>query len=174
MRDPDRAWLTATELALIESSEPPRIRAYSPAQLNDRIARARRLWDKYRGLAREQERTIKKTRQRDRPQPFPNVGTERKAQIFADVLERVERRLAQLTREEHRRSRPQAKPIPKSPGRPVAQRGTIRRKKQQGRASNEAALAPPITRQFQKSKMLAIQGHISARGKRRQATCDAR
>jgi hypothetical protein len=132
MRVQDRAWLTATELALIESREPPRIRAYSPAQLNDRIARARRLWDKYRGLAREQ------------------------------------------VREERRRTRPQAKPVSKSPGRPVAQRGTIRRKKQQGQASNEAALASRITRQFQKSKIRAVHGHISARGKRRQATCDAR
>lgn len=174
IRVQDRTLLTAMELALIESSEPSPIRAHSPAQLNVRIARARRLWDKYRGLAREQERTMKKPRQREGLQTFPHVRTERKAQIFAGALERFEKRLEQLTREKRPRSGPQAKPVPKSSGRPVVQRETIRRKKQQGQAANEAALAPRITRQFQKSKTRAIQGHISARGKRRQAKRDAR
>lgn len=173
MRVQDRALLTATELALIESSESSRISAYSPAQLNDRIARARRFWDKYRDLARQQQRRTKKSRQRGHPQPSSNVRTERKAQVFAGALERFEQCLAQLTREERRRFRPQAKPITKGPRRPVAQREATRRKKQQRQAANEAALAPRIARQFQKSKMRAIQGHISARGKRRQGKRDA-
>ncbi|HEU4506129.1 MAG: hypothetical protein K0S14_153 [Thermomicrobiales bacterium] len=174
IRVQDRPLFTATELALIESSEPLRIGAYSPAQLNDRIARARRFWDKYRGLARQQQRTTKKSRQRGRPQPSSNLRTERKAQVFVGALGRFEKRLEQLTREERRRSGPRANPAPKRPRRPVAQREAIRRKKQQRQASNEAALAPRIARQFQKSKMRAIQGHISARGKRRQAKRDAR
>lgn len=161
MQVQDRALFTAPESALIESSEPSRIRAYTPAQLNDRIARARRAWDKYRDLARQQQRRTKKSRQRGRPQPFSNARTERKAQVFAATLERFEQRLAQLTREERRRPRPQAKPMSKSPRRPVAQREAIRRKKQQRQAANEAALAPRVARQFQKSKMRAIQG-ISA------------
>jgi len=102
------------------------------------------------------------------------VRTERKAQVFAGALDRFEQRLEQMTREERRPPRRQAKPVSKSLRRPVAQRETIRRKKQRGRAANEAAEAPRITRQFQKSKMRAIQGHISASGKRRQATRDAR
>jgi hypothetical protein len=170
----DRALLTATELTLIESSGPSRIRAYTAAQLAPRIARTRRFWDKYRKLARQQQRTTKTSGQRGRLRPSPNVRTERKAQVFADALERFEKRLEQLTRDERRRSRPQAKPVPRGPRRPVAKREAIRRKKQRGRAANEAALVPRITRQFQKSKMRAIQGHISASGKRRQATRDAR
>jgi hypothetical protein len=174
MRVQDRVLFTATESALIESSEPSRIRAYSPAQLNDRIARARRFWDKYRGLAREQERTIKKTRQRGRPQPSSNARTRRKAQVFAGALDRFEKRLEQLTREERRGSGRRANPAPNPPRRPVAQREAIRRTEQQHQAANEAALAPRIARQFQKSKMRAIQGHMSARGKRSQAKRDAR
>ncbi|MGZ8381922.1 MAG: hypothetical protein ACXW4C_09520, partial [Nitrospira sp.] len=81
------------------------------------------------------------------------MRTGRKAQVLASALLRFEKRLEQLTRDERRPPRPQAKPVPKSPRRPVAQRETIRRKKQQGWASNEAARAPRITRQFQKSKM---------------------
>jgi len=174
MQVQDRALLTATELALIESSEPSRIRAYTSAQLNDRIARVRRAWDKYRDRARQQQRRTKKSQQPGRAQPFSNLRTERKAQVFAATLERFEQRLAQLTREERRRPRPQAKPIPKPPRRPGAQRETIRRTKQQRQAANEAALAPRVARQFQKSKMRAIQGHIRARGTRRQAKRDAR
>ncbi|MBH0203932.1 MAG: hypothetical protein HP496_16935 [Nitrospira sp.] len=136
--------------------------------------RVRRFWDKYRELTRQQQRTTKTSRQRGRLQPSPNVRTERKAQVFADALDRFEKRLEQLTKEERRKPRPQAKPVPRGLRRLVAQRGTIRRKKQRGRASNEAAMVPRITRQFQKSTMRAIQGHISARGKRRQATRDAR
>jgi hypothetical protein len=174
IRVQDRALLTATELALIESSGPSRIRTYTSAQLNDRIVRVRRFWDKYRKLARQQQRTTKTSRQRGSLQPSPNVRTERKAQVFAGALDRFEQRLEQMTREERRPPRRQAKPVSKSLRRPVAQRETIRRKKQRGRAANEAAEAPRITRQFQKSKMRAIQGHISASGKRRQATRDAR
>jgi len=170
----DRALLTATEVALIESSEPSRIRAYTPAQLNDRIARARRLWDKYRGLCRRQQRRTKKSPQGGRAQPISSLRTERKAQVFAGALERFAQRLTKLTREERRRPRSQATPIPKSPRRPVAQREATRRKKQQREAANEAALAPRIARQFQKSTMRAIQGHISAGGKRRQGKRDAR
>ncbi len=174
MRVQDRILLTATELALVESSEPSRIRAYTPAQLNGRIARARRFWDKYRDLARQQQRTAKQSSQHNRRQPTSNVRTERKAQVFAGALDRFEKRLEQLKREEHRLSRRQATPVPTSLRHAGAQRDKIRKKKQAGRSSNEAALAPGITRQFQKSKMRAIQGHISARGKRRQAKRDAR
>lgn len=174
MRVQDRALLTATELALIESSEPSRIRAYSPAQLNERIVRARRFWDKYRGLAREQERTIKKTRQRGRPQPSSNARTQRKAQVFAGALERFEKRLEQLTREERRRSHPQAKLLRKNLRRPLIQRETLRRKKQQRQAASEGTLAARVTRRFQKTRMRAIQGHVRAGGKRRQAKRDAR
>lgn len=174
MRAHDKALLTATEMALIESSAPSRIRAFTSAQLNDRIVRTRRFWDKYRELARQQQRKTKTIQQRSRLQPSPNVRTERKAHVFARALDRFEKRLEQLTREERRRPRPQTTRGSKSLRRPVAQRDTIRRKAQQGRASNETARAPHITRQFKKSKMRAIQGHIRARGKRRQATRDAR
>ena len=173
-RAQDRALLTATELTLIETSEPSRIKALKPEQLNDRIVRARRFWDKYRQLARQQQRRIKKSPQVGRPQPSSNVRTRRKAQVFAAALERFEKRLEQVKKEEGQRSRPQRKPISKSSRRPVAQREAIRRKKQQRQAANEAALAPRVARQFQKSKMRAIQGHIRASGTRRQAKRDAR
>ena len=113
MRVQDRALLAVTELALIESSEPSRIRAYTSAQLNNRIVRVRRFWDKYRKLARQQQRTTKTSRQQSHLQTAPNVRTERKAQVFAGALDRVETRLKQLTREERRLPRPRAKPVPR-------------------------------------------------------------
>ena len=68
IRVQDRALLTATELALMESSQPSRIRAYTSAQLNNRIVRVGRFWDKYRKLARQQQRTTKTSRQGSRLQ----------------------------------------------------------------------------------------------------------
>lgn len=174
MRVQDRILLTATELTLVESSEPSRIKEYTSGQLSDRIARARRFWDKYCELARQQRQITKQSPQYGRRQPSSNVRTERKAQVFAGALKRFEKRLEQLKREEHRLSRRQATPVPTSLRHAGAQRETIRKKKQQGRSSNEAALVSGITRQFRKSKMRAILGHISARGKRRQAKRDAR
>jgi hypothetical protein len=173
MRVQDRALFTATELALIEASQPSRIKAYTPVQLNDRIARARRFWDKYRELARQQQRGTKKSPQLGRPQPFSNARTQRKAQVFAGALKRFEKRLEQLTREKGRKSRA-AKPVPKISRRQAAQGETIRRKKQQSQAANEAALAPRVARQVQKTATRAIQGHVRASGTRRQAKRDAK
>ncbi|MDH5641752.1 MAG: hypothetical protein OEY28_10695 [Nitrospira sp.] len=174
IRVQDRALLTATELALVESSESSRIRAYTAAQLNNRIVRARRFWDKYRKLAREQQRTTKTSGKRGRLHASPNVRTERKAQVFARALERFEKRLEQLTREVRRRPRMQAKPASKNRPGSIKPRKTIGRKRQQGQTSDEAARTTRITRRFQKSKTRAIQGHIKARGKRSQAKRDAR
>lgn len=174
MQGQDRALFTATEFALIKSSVSTQIKAHTPAQLNAQIMRARKYWDKYRDLARQQQRRTKQRPQPDRLQPFSNLRTERKAQVFAGVLERFEQRLAQLTTQDHRKRDPSRKPVRKSPRRPGAQRETIRRKKQQGQAASDAALASRVVRQFQKSKIRAIQGHIRARGKRDQGKRDAR
>lgn len=174
MQGQDRAVFTATEFALIQSSVSTQIKAHTRAQLNARIARARKYWDKYRDLARQQQRRTKQRPQPDRLQPFSTLRTERKAQVFAGTLERFEQRLAQLTTQDHRKRAPNRKPVRKSPRRPGAQRETIRRKKQQGQAASDAALASRVVRQFQKSKIRAIQGHIRARGKRDQGKRDAR
>ncbi len=174
MRVQDRTLFTTTEFTMIQSSFPSEIKSLSMFRLKSQVTRARRYWDKYRGLTRQQHRAKKRDTGKGNARPFSNVRTERKAQVFAGALKRFEKRLEQLTREERRRSRLQAKSIPKSTRRPVAQREAMRRKKQQREAADEAALAPRITREFQKSKMRAIQGHISASGKRRQGKRDAR
>ncbi len=174
MRGQDRALFTAAELALIESSAPLRIKAHTPAQLKARMARARRYWDKYRGLARQQNRRSKKSRHPGRPQPLSNLRTERKAEVFAASLDRFTNRLDQLIEADESKRAAGRKPVRKRSRRPGAQRATVRRKQQQSQAASEAALAPRIERQFQKSKMRAIQGHIRAGGTRRQAKRDAR
>lgn len=174
MRVQDRTLFTATELTLIQSSSPSEVKSLSMFRLKSQVTRARRYWDKYRGLTRQQHRTKKRDTGRGNARSFSNVRSKRKAQVFAGALKRFEKRLEQLTREERRRSRPRARPIPGSARRPVAQREAMRRKKPQRAAANEVALAPRIAREFQKSKMRAIQGHISARGKRSQGKRDAR
>lgn len=170
IRTADRPLFTAAEWALLESSGPSRVDAYAPKQLQDRITRTRRAVDKYRDLARAQQRSTKKSPQR----PSLNLRTRRKLEVFTAALQRFERRLARLTKEAGRKPRTQRKPAAKRSRPPVSQREALRRKKQQRRAADEAALAPRVARQFQKSQMRAIQGHISARGKRRQAKRDTR
>lgn len=140
------AMMRVQERALIKSSWSEQIKAHTPAQLNARIARARKYWDTYRDLARQQQQRTKKTPQSGRPQPFSNLRTERKAQVFIGVLERFEQRLAQQTAQDLRKRTPSRKPVRKSSRRPGAQRETIHRKKQQRRASSDAALAPRIAR----------------------------
>ncbi len=169
IRTEDRPLFTAAEWALIESSGPSRVDAYAPKQLQDRITRTRRVVDKYRDLTRAQQRSTKESPKR----PSFSLRTRRKLEVFTTALQRFERRLARLTKEESRKSGRRGKPISNRSGSPISQGEALRRKKQQRQAANDAALAPRVTRQFQKSKMRAIQGHLSARGKRRQAKRDA-
>jgi hypothetical protein len=85
---------TADEFKLAESSWPPYLGSISPGLLRHKIERSRRLQDKFRDLSRRQNRSTKaassdRTRQ-------ANERTAQKAQLFAEVRERFEQRLAGL------------------------------------------------------------------------------
>lgn len=173
-RAQDRELLTVTEFALIESSRPSQIKPFTVAQLKPKIVRARRFWDKYRGLARQQHRTKKVDSGRNRAQPFSNVRTERKAQLFAGALSRFEKRLELIQRRVQPKARPRTKVSQMGTDPQATQRASLRKKKQQRQAAGDSALSKRVTRQFEKSKLRAIQGHIRASGTRRQGKRDAR
>lgn len=174
MSERDRALFTAAEMALIKSSLPKEIKDLTPSRLKVQMARARQAAEKYRGLARRQQRETKRVSGFGRPTPPSNARTERKATLLGDAAGRFEHRLEQL---EHPKKRKTGRP-PKPPLRETSgfatQRDALRRRKQRRRAASESALAARVTRQFQKSKMRAIQGHIRASGKRRQGKRDTR
>ena len=175
IRPQDSELLTVMERALIDSSRPAQLKLFTVAQLKARITRARKLWDKYRTLARRQHRANNENSGRARSNPLSNMRTERKGQVLAEALRRFEKRLAQIQRRDQpQKTGPRTKPSRMGTDPQVAQRASIRKRKQRRLAAGESALAEKVTRQFQKSKLRAIQGHVRASGARRQGKRDSR
>jgi hypothetical protein len=85
---------TRPELDLVEASYPANAKLLSPARLRQKVGRARKLRDKYRDLARRQrsESRGKSAPRRSRP-AAGHENTNRKAQLFTEVLERFEAQL---------------------------------------------------------------------------------
>jgi hypothetical protein len=83
---------TGPELELVEASYPANAKQLSPARLQQKIQRARRLRDKYRDLAKQQRGEARGKRQARSTRPASgNENTVRKAQLFTEVLERLQR-----------------------------------------------------------------------------------
>jgi hypothetical protein len=82
---------TKPEFELVEASFAPHVKTLSPARLRQKVARTRRLRDKYRDLARRQrlEARGKRSPQRARPAQGHD-NTDRKATLFQEVLDRFE------------------------------------------------------------------------------------
>jgi hypothetical protein len=85
---------TKEEMELVESSFPPHVKKLTPARLRSKVARARKLGDKFSDLARKQNRASKEA---DRSPEKANVRTELKSRIFAETLQRFERRLEEVS-----------------------------------------------------------------------------
>ncbi len=174
MSPQDRVLFTATEWALLQASWPPKLEALNPARVKTQTARARAYADKYRNLARRHRRTEKVTLGRGVPPGAANRRTERKAKLLVDALHRFERRLTALEQETRRKSSCRAEPSTGLARGAVTQRETLRRKRQRRQTVSKSTKSARVTRQFKKSRMRAIQGHIRASGKRRQGRRDAR
>jgi hypothetical protein len=80
------------ELELVEASYPANAKQLSPARLQQKIQRARRLRDKYRDLAKQQRGEARGKRQaRSTRASRGNENTVRNAQLFAEVLDRLQK-----------------------------------------------------------------------------------
>lgn len=104
-----RGLLTVAELELFEQSRAEPIKALSAARLRGKVARARKLRDKYRDLYRRQSvATRAAPAARRSAVGVDNERTQRKAVIFGEVLGRFEARLqlleARLAREAARKA----------------------------------------------------------------------
>ena len=92
IRSKAKALCTAAELALVDASGPKSIGELSGAQLRQKVGRARKLADKWRDQAESQRRTAPAKaggRQTDAA-----ARSAEKAQLFTEVLQRFEARLA--------------------------------------------------------------------------------
>jgi hypothetical protein len=88
-----RRLCTKPEFELVEASKIVNMKQLTPARLQQKVGRARRLRDKYRDLAKRQrlEARGKQAPRKSRPSQG-HENTDRKAQLFQEVLERFETR----------------------------------------------------------------------------------
>jgi hypothetical protein len=99
-----RKLCTQAEFELVESSVGRNARELSPARLKQKIDRTRKLRDKYRDLSKRQrlEARGKKAPSGSRPAKGQD-NTERKAQLFQEVLDRFESYTERIQAREDRR-----------------------------------------------------------------------
>lgn len=168
---------TAGEWTLIEHSQPGRIKALSAARLRMKIARARKLRDKYVDLVKRQHRAARATR-RGGPGESRNVRTQRKAELFAQVLARFEARLNGLmaavakagTRSSRQGDTRQArKKVTRQT--PAAPKAAVRTP-MPGKAAR--ASKAPKRAVATRSAQHRIHAHVSSLGRRRQGRRDNR
>ncbi|MGJ7525809.1 hypothetical protein [Variovorax sp. GB1P17] len=101
-----RVLLTAAELAIFDQSRAGPVKELTAARLRAKVTRARALRDKYRDLYRRQTVATRGARAGKRSAAGgDNERTQKKATVFAEVLERFEARLAQLDAAEARQAK---------------------------------------------------------------------
>lgn len=110
-----RTLLSANELALFDASRAQPIKALTPARLRGKVTRARALRDKYRDLYRRQTVSTRAAPAGRRSAVGgDNERTQRKAELFAEVLARFEERLQRLEADAAK-AQAKAKPAPPIP-----------------------------------------------------------
>jgi hypothetical protein len=86
---------TAAEFELVEASYPASAKQLSPARLRQKVQRARKLRDKYRDLAKRQRLEMRGKREASSRRPAQgHENTDRKAELFQEVLDRFETQLS--------------------------------------------------------------------------------
>lgn len=178
-----RKLATASEWALVEASFGRSITALTPARLRQKVARARKLQDKYRDLARQQRGEARgKRRARSTRAAQGNANTVVKQQMFAEALKRFTARLAQLEAKTAGDARPRTKPArskarTRRPSKEQAGNPWLAYEAPSDTAERAHSAASRGARKQQKlthQSALAHQGHVSARGRRNQGRRDGR
>lgn len=183
-----RKLCTVPEWQLVEASRGTAVKALTPARLKAKIRRARTLRDKYRGLAKRQAGEARgKRRARGAKPAASNQNTQRKARLFAEVLERFQRQLAAVERAAaaearagERAARAKATKAKAKAIKAKARRGTARAARDEaatvvaGRARSRTARAARKANRIERSGKARIRAHAGARGRRRQTRRDTR
>jgi hypothetical protein len=183
-----RELCTQPEFALVTSTAAASLRSLTPRALRMKLVRARGLRDKFRDLADRQAREARgKALPRGRRPARQNRRTVEKAELFGEVLRRLEERAAQLDlpagapgtsspargRRRATASRAPASraPAARTPEKPRRKRParTVRR----GHTREDASDARK-ERKLMISHVPRKQSHVSSRNRRRQARRDAR
>jgi len=191
-----RKLATKAEWALLEVSFPPLLKDITPGRLKQKITRARKLQDKFRDLARQQRGEARGKRRVKGTRPAAgNTNTLAKQEIFSEALGRFEAQLvkieAKAAKEVARKEKaaekaaakaakakaPKAAKAAKSAApkagattKRAANQATATARKAVSKASRGARKAAVFTR----TSSAKHQGHVGARGRRRQARRDSR
>lgn len=131
--------LTEPETQLVHQSAPRNLTELSERQLKQHVARARRLRDKYQGLAKRQTREARRKAPARGQRTEGSPGTERKAALFDQALERFEKRLEKLTRAAQR-------PAPRTAKRPASVRSEAPPKRRATPRRATSPAAPVVSR----------------------------
>ncbi len=92
-----RNLLTAAELTLFQAGRATEVKALTPAQLRAKVQRTRKLRDKYRDLFKRQRLAAReRTGSKGGRSGVANARSKEKAVLFGELLERFQKRLAQV------------------------------------------------------------------------------
>jgi hypothetical protein len=182
-----RALCTKAEYALVSTTRPTFLRGMTPRLVRLKVSRARGLRDKFRDLADRQAREAKgRLPPRGRHPYRGNARTSEKAELFDEVLRRLEARAAEL---EAKAAALETKAAAPSRARAAAHKPAPRPAAPTRRARARRAKAPTATAvasarrqamdarkdtKLQGSHVPRLHGHVSSRNKRNQARRDAR
>jgi hypothetical protein len=174
-RNHARSLCTAAEFQLFAASLADSIRSLTPAQLKARLERARRLRDKYRDLHQRQRLVA---RARTGSKKGSAERTKVKAQLFDEAVKRFTAQSRANAAADKRAAARAKKKITKKPAapRPAAKQSARAGKGPATKSGfvSEKALRANRRKHLQKTRSKAIQGHVRAAGKRRQARKDTR
>jgi hypothetical protein len=191
-----RKLTTKAEMALLETSFPPALKDITPGRLKQKISRSRKLQDKYRDLAQQQRGEARGKRKAKSTRPAKgNDNTVTKQEIFSEALARFEAQLEKLeakaAKELARKEKAAAKVAAKAAkaAKTTVKKAAKKTAKKTGTAVKRAARKATTTarkavssasRGVRKAAKVARsgntkhQGHVSSRGRRRQAKRDSR
>jgi hypothetical protein len=180
-----RALCTAAEYQLFEASLADHIKSFDATRLRQKIRRARTLRDKYRDLVRRQRLALRKrTGTKKGTGVAANQRTESKARLFAEALDRFERRAADLERAAKAKAlaeaRAKARAAAAARAKAKTKAGKPKRRSKRAIVAGKSGFASDTAerssrqQRLQKTRGKAVQGHVRATGRRRQARRDAR
>jgi hypothetical protein len=136
-----RQLCTKTELALFTESLARNVKSLDEKALRSRVARSRRLRDKYRQLAHRQDREAHGKQEARRRQPSKgSAATRKKEQMFAESLARFEKQLAKVEAAKRKAAKKPARTsrTAKKAGSGAAAKGAAVAKKTAGRKTKVA------------------------------------
>lgn len=175
-----RPLLNAAELELFDQSRAEPIKGLTPKGLAGKVTRARTLRDKYRDLYRRQTVAVRSEDAAGRPADgSDNERTQRKADIFQEVLERFEARSALLQERSAREGARSSKTAASTQSAPPATQKTTKpapAKAPRARSGTSAQTAQSASGSTSDSAVAAsaTSAGVSARPRRQAGTAPAR